>query len=550
LPRPTRTTWGLAPRLAALAFLFIALTALARPAMAEDRTLRLHYIHTGESISITYKRDGRFIDSALTQLNTFLRDWRRNEPRQMDPRLFDILWNIQQMAGSSEPITVLSAYRAPQTNASLRSRSSGVAENSLHMRGMATDIFIRGVPVARLREIAFRIAGGGVGYYPNSGSPFVHVDTGNIRAWPRPSRDLLVSLFPDGRTAYLPSSGGPLPGYEQALADSQAGRSAAVQVASASSGSSGGVGGLFGMLFGSGGDTESEIAADEDVGVPVAVAAAAPEPAAPAPAPAPAASGDLPGVTTYTNTPAPAAAPAPAPVVEVAAAAPPPPLPRERPDLTPEQRVGMALAALAVTPPTRPADLMLAYAEPAATPTVEAIQASAANTVVASAEPTPAPPAVEEASAAVASLASLRTTQPATEPSLTLAYASAPGPSLEELVSRAELSRPLPAAAPTRSVAAPAPQVAALAPEPARDTVATAAPAEVRTGAPVFDGSVSAFDAAFAVFAHPNQRDLTRMMAAPVATVAVGFDRGRSVGPATGGFSGSAPAQLIEIIAN
>ena len=68
-----------------------------------------------------------------------------------------------------------------------------------------------------------RLQGGGVGYYPTSGSPFVHLDIGNVRAWPRMTREQLVKLFPDGRTVHLPTDGTPLPGYELARADVERG---------------------------------------------------------------------------------------------------------------------------------------------------------------------------------------------------------------------------------------------------------------------------------------------------------------------------------------
>jgi hypothetical protein len=51
---------------------------------------------------------------------------------------------------------------------------------------------------------------GGVGYYPTSGIPFVHVDSGPVRAWPRLPRYELALLFPNGHTQHSPASGGPL----------------------------------------------------------------------------------------------------------------------------------------------------------------------------------------------------------------------------------------------------------------------------------------------------------------------------------------------------
>ena len=68
-----------------------------------------------------------------------MRDWRLNEQIKMDPKLFDILWEVYRQSGSSQPIDVLSGYRSPQTNAMLRRRSRQVAEHSQHMQGKAID---------------------------------------------------------------------------------------------------------------------------------------------------------------------------------------------------------------------------------------------------------------------------------------------------------------------------------------------------------------------------------------------------------------------------
>ena len=172
-----------------------------------DRTLYLYHTHTHETARITFKRNGVYDAQGLQQLDWFLRDWRNNQPTTMSPQLFDLIWEIYQKTGATQPINIVSAYRSPITNAYLHSRSSAVANNSQHMLGHAMDIFIPGVPLARLRQVAMQQQVGGVGFYPTSGSPFVHVDVGPVRAWPRMTEAQLRATFPDGATLHLPTDG-------------------------------------------------------------------------------------------------------------------------------------------------------------------------------------------------------------------------------------------------------------------------------------------------------------------------------------------------------
>ncbi|HEY1152588.1 MAG TPA: DUF882 domain-containing protein [Pseudolabrys sp.] len=188
-------------------------------ANGDTRSLTFHHLHTGEDITITFKRDGRYDQSALKKLNWFMRDWRRNESVEMNPQLFDILWDAYREVGGKLPIQVICGYRSPDTNAMLRRRSSGVAQASEHTQGNAMDFFIPGVSLELLRNVGLRLQRGGVGFYPTSGSPFVHMDTGSVRHWPRLTHDQLVKIFPDGRTVHIGTDGQPLKNYALALAD-------------------------------------------------------------------------------------------------------------------------------------------------------------------------------------------------------------------------------------------------------------------------------------------------------------------------------------------
>jgi len=191
-------------------------TAIAE---GDTRTLSFHHVHTDETITITFKRNGRYDEAALKRLDWFMRDWRKEQETHMDPHLFDLLWETYRELGATEPIQVICGYRSPGTNAMLRARSSGVAQFSQHVNGNAIDFYIPGVPLAKVRAEGLRLQRGGVGFYPTSGSPFVHMDTGGIRHWPRIPREELVKIFPDGRTVHIPADGRPLPGYALALAD-------------------------------------------------------------------------------------------------------------------------------------------------------------------------------------------------------------------------------------------------------------------------------------------------------------------------------------------
>lgn len=276
--------------LGAIGLAVVAGTAETENAVAngDTRTLSLIHEHTQESATITFKRDGRYDRAALDQLNWLLRDWRESEATKMDPRLFDVVWEAQRSVGSSAPIRVVCGYRSPKTNGMLRRRSAGVAEFSQHMQGKAMDFFLTDASIDDIRAAGMRLQRGGVGWYPRSGSPFVHLDVGSVRSWPRMTHDQLARLFPDGKTVHLPADNRPLARYEEARAEILA-RGGTVlgqtTVASAEEMDDGpGLKGFFASLFGGGAAQPAAPAAPAQAqaprkgkAAPVAVASADPE---------------------------------------------------------------------------------------------------------------------------------------------------------------------------------------------------------------------------------------------------------------------------------
>jgi uncharacterized protein YcbK (DUF882 family) len=145
------------------------------------RRVQMYSGRTGERIDTIYWIDGEYVGEAVREISMFMRDWRNGQAVAVDTRTIDIIAATHNLLDVSEPYQLLSGYRSPQTNAMLRSQSSGVARNSLHMRGQAADLHLDSRSVNQIARAAMACQAGGVGRY--SGSGFVHMDCGDVRHW-------------------------------------------------------------------------------------------------------------------------------------------------------------------------------------------------------------------------------------------------------------------------------------------------------------------------------------------------------------------------------
>lgn len=161
-------------------FLFFSAGALQSRSVG-DKTLNFRHTHTNETLNIVYWRNGAYLPSALEEINHFLRDFRTGEEALIDPELLDLLHDVYARTGSRGHFEVISAYRSPKTNEMLRKMGRGVAQKSQHLLGKAIDVRLTDVSVEELREVAYEMGKGGVGFY--SKSRFVHLDTGRFRTW-------------------------------------------------------------------------------------------------------------------------------------------------------------------------------------------------------------------------------------------------------------------------------------------------------------------------------------------------------------------------------
>lgn len=167
----------------------------------ETRTIQLYHIHTGENLSVTYMQNGRYVPSAMKQINYLLRDWRKNQVITIDPRSIDLVWELHEDLGSNRPIHIVCGYRSPKTNAFLKRIGRNVAKNSQHMGGKAIDFYFPDVPTIKIRNSALVRKVGGVGFYRTAGGPtgFLHVDSGHVRHWgPAISNSQMAQIFRNG----------------------------------------------------------------------------------------------------------------------------------------------------------------------------------------------------------------------------------------------------------------------------------------------------------------------------------------------------------------
>ncbi len=151
------------------------------PVCVRDRKLSFYNTHTGEKLSATFWSDGNYLDDGIEEISWLLRDHRAGISSSMDPKLLDLLYQLQGTVEHQGEFHVISGYRSPATNELLNKRSSGVAKRSYHMLGQAIDVRLPGFDTSQLRKAAIALKGGGVGYY--SSSDFVHLDVGSVRHW-------------------------------------------------------------------------------------------------------------------------------------------------------------------------------------------------------------------------------------------------------------------------------------------------------------------------------------------------------------------------------
>ncbi len=146
-----------------------------------EKQLSFMNTHTDEYLTARYWCQGEYLLDELAKINHILRDHRTGDVKPIDTELLDLLYKLHSTLRTDAPFHIISGYRSPRTNATLRKKNRGVAKNSLHQFGKAVDIRLPRHNLKKLRNTAKQLQGGGVGYYPHLN--FVHIDVGNVRYW-------------------------------------------------------------------------------------------------------------------------------------------------------------------------------------------------------------------------------------------------------------------------------------------------------------------------------------------------------------------------------
>ena len=172
---------GFLTSIAGVAITLVAPSVIASAVAVRDRELSFYNTHTGEKLSATFWSDGKYLDDGIEEISWLLRDHRAGIASPMNPKLLDLLHQLQAKVERQGEFHVISGYRSPATNDMLNKSSSGVAKRSYHTLGKAIDVRLPGFDSRKLQKVAISLKGGGVGYY--SSSNFVHLDVGRVRYW-------------------------------------------------------------------------------------------------------------------------------------------------------------------------------------------------------------------------------------------------------------------------------------------------------------------------------------------------------------------------------
>jgi len=185
---------------------FIVVTTMVSVALAES-TCR--YFHCGDGyLNLATNKgkarfkgrfrnpDGTYDEAAMRQINRVFLARHGNPISEISPRLIEFIDYLQDRFNQKGRVMITSGYRSPTYNRNLRDQGRLAAKASLHQYGMATDMWIAGVPSEKIWHYVRELGFGGVGYYHGRN---VHVDVGPARFWDETSSKVGTDISDDNK---------------------------------------------------------------------------------------------------------------------------------------------------------------------------------------------------------------------------------------------------------------------------------------------------------------------------------------------------------------
>lgn len=151
-----------------------------KDSLKRDGFLRLYHSHLDDFLEVQYETNGVVQEEGLNKINRFMRSRDSGKEIKMNLELIRLLDHIQDHF-QADTVEIISGYRSREFNGYLKKNGRGVAENSYHTLGMATDIHLDEIVEKKVKRYARKLRRGGVGYYPDL--LMVHLDVGVIRHW-------------------------------------------------------------------------------------------------------------------------------------------------------------------------------------------------------------------------------------------------------------------------------------------------------------------------------------------------------------------------------
>jgi len=168
-----------------------------------DGNLRIHNTHTEKEVGVELLApDGSFREEGFRKIDEVFGFPTEEKGEHISPRLIFMLDYFCDLAGPDKTVHLVSGYRSPEYNTSLRNAGANAAKTSQHLDGMALDFYLDGIDGKELWELIRRKNCCGVGHY---GGKTIHLDSARPRFWEASTSKVRTGESEQNRRIYVSS---------------------------------------------------------------------------------------------------------------------------------------------------------------------------------------------------------------------------------------------------------------------------------------------------------------------------------------------------------